>query len=91
MSDGYFPLDLSEVPMNLLGRSLNDCVDDLIIRIGNIKANIILVKANVYDCCYKKLHQKGYNVIDKRIAFPSSGQQTNFRTVFSEAIELINK
>ncbi|MFI5160637.1 MAG: hypothetical protein ACHQHN_05135 [Sphingobacteriales bacterium] len=91
MSDGYFLLDLSEIPKGLLKKPINSCLDDLITRIPSKKINVILIKANVYDCCYKKLLNDGYSVINKRIPFPSTGQQIIFKKLFNEAIELQNE
>lgn len=52
--------------------------------------NIILIKANVYDCLYGELKKKGYKVVNKRIPFPASGQQKNFQVAMREALAEIN-
>ncbi|QLH47530.1 MAG: hypothetical protein HWD58_19060 [Bacteroidota bacterium] len=53
-------------------------------KIADINTNIILIKANVYDSAYKELSKLGFKVVDIRIPFPSSGQQTNFQRAFKQ-------
>lgn len=48
---------------------------------------IILIKVTVYDALFQQLTNH-YNVIDKRIPFPGSGQQALFRELLREALTL---
>jgi len=87
--DGYFLLDLSEIPSSLLGKSLESCLPSLLERLKKqIDKNtpIILIKSNVFDICYNPLVSSGYNVSSERIPFPGSGQQRVFREKFAKAI-----
>lgn len=47
---------------------------------------IILIKATVYDAAYRPLRVAGLPVIDKRVFFPSTGRQEDFRRQFGEAL-----
>ena len=90
--DGYWLIDLAEVPTSLTKNSLESYVPSLISRIEkyiNKNTPIILIKANVYDSCYAQLKANGYNVINERIPFPGSGQQGVFREKFKRALESI--
>ncbi|MBI1886399.1 MAG: hypothetical protein HYS09_08845 [Chloroflexi bacterium] len=49
---------------------------------------IVLIKATVYDAFYLPLGREGYQVMDRKIPFPSSGQQICFEKLFGEAIGL---
>ena len=89
-SDGIYLIDLSDTPMSfLVPKTLDHFVKPLLEKVKdlvNMKTKIILIKANIYDALYTELKELGHNVINKRIPFPSSGQQENFRKKFSEAI-----
>jgi hypothetical protein len=91
--DGYFLLDLSEVPCSLLEEPLENNIPSLLERLKNqiVKHTpIILIKANIYDICYFPLVSNGYNVRNERIPFPGSGQQGVFREKFSRAVASLN-
>lgn len=83
---GIYLMDLSSTA----GFNEVTAVNDFMERIekeNNINKDttkIILIKANVYDCLYRRLKNAGYNVIDKRLPFPASGQQKNFATGMEE-------
>lgn len=89
--DGYWLLDLAEIPCSLLDNALESCIPSLLerlIKIGIDKHTpIILIKANMYDICYSPLSLLGYNVQNERIPFPGSGQQRVFRTKFSKLMK----
>ena len=95
--DGYFLVDLSPEPIDQIPngrRGLAHCVPGLIERINQLdcpQASIILIKANVYDIAFQPLRCAGYRVIDRRIPFPSSGQQLNFQIAFGEALSLADE
>jgi len=93
-NEGFYLLDLSELPMSLLSGSLNGQVSSLIERFKNIISSttkIILIKTTVYDAAYLELRKHHINnVIDCRIAFPGSGQQTKFQIDFAEALKKAN-
>jgi hypothetical protein len=87
--DGYFLLDLSELPCSLLEGTLEDevaALPDRLARLIDKQTPIILIKANVYDLCYEMLLANGYRVHPDRMPFPGSGQQRIFREKFSKAI-----
>jgi len=90
-SDGYYLLDLFELPItlnkdnNLVAvKKLSDKIENLC----DINSPIILVKTNVYDIAYSSLKLK-FNVINKRIDFPSCGNQLKFYNKFAEALKQI--
>ena len=90
-SDGYYLLDLYELPI-----SLNYEIDAIAIKrlVKNLSkicqknTPVILIKANVYDSAYRHLKSK-FNVIDRRISFPSTGNQQKFKIEFTNAINEI--
>lgn len=93
--DGIFLMDLSPVPLKwAVTAELHK--KDFMQRLENEKAickdatDIILIKANVYDCLYHDLIEKGYKVQNQRIPFPASGQQQNFAEKMKKALEEIN-
>jgi len=88
-SDGYWLMDLSEVPHELTGGNPEDSLPGLLARIkkvANENMRIILIKSNVYDSCYHVLKELGYKVSNERIPFPGSGQQRVFRERFARAL-----
>lgn len=94
MEDGYWLIDLSEVPCSLVDVPLEDYVPSLVERLENQidkQTPIILIKANIYDLLYTLLVEKGYNVCNERIPFPGSGQQGVFREKFSRAVASYDK
>ncbi|NTS41175.1 hypothetical protein HRG84_09700 [Flavisolibacter sp. BT320] len=89
--DGYFLLDLADVPCSLLEGGIASQVPEMLKRLPRLidkKTPIILIKANVYDLCYAPLTESGYRVHPERMPFPGSGQQKVFREKFSKAISL---
>lgn len=94
-NDGYYLIDLSDSPISLLSNNdLETFVPNLIEKVKKLaddNTNIILIKANVYDLVYKVLKKLGFKVVDIRIPFPSSGQQTNFQRAFKQALSLTNQ
>ncbi|MBK7909239.1 hypothetical protein [Candidatus Pollutiaquabacter sp.] len=94
-NDGYYLIDLSDTPISLLNSvAVETFVPSLIEKVKKIadnNTNIILIKANVYDSAYDELLKLGYRVVNIRIPFPSSGQQTNFQRTFKQALTLTKK
>lgn len=90
-NDGFYLLDLSDIPKSYLTDSLNSHVPLLIDKINAIAdkdTKIILIKVNVYDIAYAALIEAGIkNVINCRITFPVSGGQTKFQFEFTEALK----
>lgn len=89
-SDGYWLIDLSEIPHELSNERAEDSLQDLLKRVGKVadkNTSIILIKSNVFDCCYPVLKELGYKVSDERIPFPGSGQQGVFRERFGRALK----
>lgn len=90
-NDGFYLLDLSELPLSYLHSSLEEQLPQLIKNIRQVVENdtrIILIKANVYDIAYTKLKDQ-FRVINKRIPFPGQGGQLKFRKEFKEALSLL--
>ena len=57
-ADGYWLMDLAELPKEVTGVRHEDSLPDLLARVekvANRSTRIILIKANVYDCCYPAL------------------------------------
>ena len=87
--DGFWLLDLAEVPTDFVNNDLESCLPSLTQRLEkyiNKTTPVILIKTNVYDLCYAPLKALGYNVHDSRMPFPGSGQQKVFREKFGQAV-----
>lgn len=87
--DGFYLLDLSELPLSLLEMDLKSQLPSLVDKINSIadeNTRIILIKANVYDIAFYYLKQKFKNVIDQRITFPGQGGQRKFQDEFKQAL-----
>jgi hypothetical protein len=91
-ADGFYLLDLAELPLSLLKDDLSSQVPNLIEKVRGVinkQTKIILIKANVYDTIFMSLKEEFGNVVDVRIPFPSSGQQTEFQNRFLEALKVV--
>lgn len=89
-SDGYWLLDLSEIPKQQLTQPIELCLNRLVTDVKkcvNDLTKIILIKVNVFDCCYSALKAEGFNVSQERMPFPGSGQQRLFREKFWKALK----
>ena len=89
---GVFLIDLKLDPMD--GSRLQSYVPELISRCRTLNPKrIILIKATVFDAAYDALKAAELPVVNKRIYFPSTGRQGEFRHQFREALsmEIINK
>lgn len=93
--DGIFLMDLSPVPLKW-GIKAELHKEDFMQRLNNEKSidkddtQIILIKANVYDCLFHELKESGYNVQNERIPFPASGQQQKFAEKMKKTLKEIN-
>jgi hypothetical protein len=84
---GIFLIDLKPDPVD--DSPLQLYVSDLIDRCLSLNPErIILIKATVFDIAYTVLKEAGLPVVDKRVYFPSTGQQGNFRKQFKEALAI---
>ncbi len=90
--DGFYFLDLSELPLSLMNRSLESQVPSFLEKLKPFvyeETRIILIKANVYDILFPEFLNRGFNnVIDVRIPFPGQGGQKRFQMEFGRAMEL---
>ncbi|MCF1713329.1 hypothetical protein L0U88_01645 [Flavihumibacter sp. RY-1] len=90
-ADGFYLLDLSELPLSLLNKDLGSQLPSLIEKIkqvANSDTKIILIKATVYDTAFNALRQHGLrNIIDSRIPFPGQGGQKLFQIEFKKALK----
>lgn len=93
-ADGFYLLDLSELPLSLMTRDLNSQLPTLVEKIkmvANKETQIILIKATVYDTAFYYLQQNGFkNVVNIRIPFPGQGGQKRFQIQFNKSLELRN-
>jgi len=89
-SDGFYLLDLSNLPLSLLTDSLENQLPLLkqkIEKTADKKTNIVLIKANVFDIAYNYLNAEGFkNVANNRIPFPGQGGQRTFQVEFKKAL-----
>lgn len=82
---GVFLIDLKSDPLD--HTPLDALVPSLLNRCRVLAPrSIILIKATVYDTAYGGLHSAGLPVIDRRIPFPGSGRQKEFRWQFGLAL-----
>lgn len=91
--DGFYLLDLSELPLSLLNAGLQSQLPSLVDKIDSVadgNTRIILIKANVYDTAFYYLKQKFENVIDQRITFPGQGGQRKFQDQFKQALKKVH-
>lgn len=91
--DGFYLLDLSELPLSLLETGLQSQLPSLVDKINSTaddNTQIILIKANVYDIAFYYLKQKFKNVIDQRITFPGQGGQRKFQDEFKQALKKVH-
>jgi hypothetical protein len=51
--------------------------------------HVVLIATPVYDAAYERLEAAGIPVVDRRIAFPSTGRQRDFRRQFLEALGMV--
>ena len=93
LENGFFLLDVSPLPLQLNPEPLEALIPAVIARIQEIAGadtHIILIKASVYDLLFEALQTAGIgNVVNLRIPFPGSGQQTRFKAAFREALDII--
>ena len=90
--DGFYLLDLSDIPVSPIKSDLVSRIPFLVEKIktlANKYMQIILIKVNVYDIAFQSLLRSGIkNVIDRRITFPNYGGQQKFQIEFKEALKL---
>ncbi len=88
-ADGYYLMDLLEVPRGMYPGKWEEAAPNLLARVEQTihkQTPIILIKTNVYDIAQPVLKKGGFNVVEERIQFPSSGQQKKFREGFQRAL-----
>ena len=82
---GVFLIDLKQDPAD--GSGLKNHTPDLVSRCALLKPRrIILIKATVFDVAHGPLRAAGLPVVNKRVYFPSTGRQKDFRKQFTEAL-----
>lgn len=82
---GTFLIDLKLDPAD--GSDLAMYVPDLVTRCAALKPRrIVLIKAPVFDAAYRPLLAAGLPVVNKRVYFPSTGRQSEFKRQFAEAL-----
>jgi|SRR5688572_3334420 len=88
---GVFLIDSVTTPLQS-GEKLRDSINtaSLVSRCQDLNSKaIILIKANVYDEVFDVLKNADLPVINERIPFPGSGQQTRFVNSFQKALTKI--
>jgi hypothetical protein len=91
-SEGFYLLDLSEVPLSLLTVSLSSQLPTLIDKVKKVadkQTRIILIKVNVYDIVFHSLQEEFENVVDIRIPFPLYDGVKLFPIKFDEALKSV--
>lgn len=90
-SDGFWLLDVLDVPLRMYDGSLAGGVPRLIDRLQTVinrQTPVILIKASTYDVACRAMREAGINVVNtEAIPFPASGQQGRFRTAFTMALK----
>src|SRR5690606_26145279 len=88
--DGFYLLDLSELPLSILNNNLVSQLSGLTERIASVansETKIIFIKANVYDTAFGVLIDRFPNSIDVKIPFPGQGWQKKFQVEFKKALD----
>jgi hypothetical protein len=95
MHDGFYLIDLSELPLSLINSDLSDQVPELLNKINlliNTKTQIIIIKANVFNLIFNHIKLSGFqNIIEIKIPFPGQGHQREFQTIFRKALNIANQ
>jgi len=93
-ADGFYLLDLSDLPLSLLKESLSSQLPLLKEKINQVEdknTKIILIKAPVFDIAFSYLKQNGFrNLVEIRIPFPGQRWQVKFQEKFIQAMKLVN-
>lgn len=83
---GVYLIDLKLDPVD--GSDLKYHTPYLVSRCALLRPRrIILIKATVFDAAYESLKMAGLPVVNKRVYFPSTGRQKDFKKQFVEALE----
>lgn len=83
---GVFLIDLKLDPAD--ASPLQACVPNLLARCRALAPEkIILIKSTVFDAAYSSFKAAGLPVVDRRVYFPSTGRQGEFRRQFAEALK----
>jgi len=95
---GYFLIDATYTPVNQLPDSKKEAIIlrdfpllvEALHEYAGPETAIVLVKANVYKLLEPKLRDLGFNVLNQEvmIPFPSSGQQSKFRSAIQKVLGL---
>jgi hypothetical protein len=91
-ADGFYLLDLSELPLSQLTDDLSFQLVTLIEKVKNVadeQTKIILIKVNVYDIAFNSLQEEFENVVDIRITFPLYKGLKLFPLMFDKALKLV--
>ena len=92
--EGYYLMDLLEIPIDLYTEPLYNAIPDLIHRIKNLielNTPIILIKTPVFDIVYSRLIDAKFKKVSSiRIPFPVQGGQKEFRIKFKDALDSFN-
>jgi len=86
MALGVFLIDMKEDPTD--PKPLETHIDDLIERCRDLHAErIIVIRPEVFDIAFIALRNAGLPVINRRIPFPTSGNELLFATAFAAALK----
>ena len=91
-NDGYYLINLLDVPINQYNGNLSDTIEPTIKHVKGLitlQTPIVIIKTNVFDEVYNPLVSSGFtNVINIRIPFPGQGWQIEFSKKFKKALSL---
>jgi hypothetical protein len=85
---GFFLMDVKLDPVDV-GPPFEYCIEGAIRRARDLKPQrMILIKVDVYDEAFHRMRDAGLPVIDKRISFPSYGNQRDFDEQFKDVLRM---
>jgi hypothetical protein len=92
-SDGYYLMDVLDIPLSLHRGYLSTASSDLIKRVKEVtdkNTPIVLIKVTTYDAVFENLRNTGFRRIAPiRIPFPGQGQQKIFSEKFRGALKYL--
>jgi len=83
--EGFYLIDLSELPISYMTTRLKDqlpTLADKVQKLADEDTKIILIISDVYEIAFRFLKDRFKNVIDVKIPFPSNGHQNDFKLTF---------
>ncbi|HEU4556132.1 MAG TPA: hypothetical protein VFS25_25015 [Chitinophaga sp.] len=91
-TDGFYLIDLSDEPVqkNIPFIEMTYFLPGLLAKLDQLvdeETKIVIIKANVFEVVFPLVNAKYKGqVANVKVPFPSSGQQKNFRKIFSDVV-----